>query len=68
MEKITYDANSTSRFKIIKRYGTELKRIKLLQAPYPLGFNDNIYHEGNLSKMPDFDVFSFLEFLKRTAR
>ena len=66
MEKITYDANSTSRFKIIKRH--ELKWIKLLQTPYPLGFNDNIYHEGNLSKMPDFDVFSLLEFRKRTAR
>ena len=21
------------------------------------GFNDNIYHEGNISKMPDFDGF-----------
>ena len=44
-------------FYIIKRHETELKWIKLLQTPYPLGFNDNIYHEGNLSKMPDFDVF-----------
>ena len=68
VEKITYDANSTSRFKIIKRHETELKWIKFLQTPYPLGFNDNIYHEGNLSKMPDFDVFSLLEFRKRTAR
>ena len=57
-KKITYDANSTSRFKIIKRHKTDLKWIKLLQTPYPLGFNDNIYHEGNLSKMPDFDVVS----------
>ena len=24
---------------------------------FPLGFNDNIYHEDNISKMPDFDVF-----------
>ena len=23
----------------------------------PLGFNDNIYHEGNISRLPDFDVF-----------
>ena len=68
VEKITYDANSTNRFKIIKRHETELKWIKLLQTPYQLGFNDNIYHEGNLSKMPDFDVFSLLEFRKRTAR
>ena len=67
VEKITYDANSTSRFKIIKRRETELKWIKLLQTPYPLGFNDNIYHEGNVSKMPDFYVFSLLEFHKRKA-
>ena len=33
-----------------------------------MGFNDNIYCEGNISKMPDFDVFSLLEFGKRTAR
>ena len=60
--------HSTSRFKIIKRHETELKWIILLQTPYPLGFNDNIYHEGNLSKMPDFDVFSLLECRKRKAR
>ena len=68
MEKIICDANSTSRFKIIKRHETELKWIKLWQTPYPLGLNDKIYHEGNLSKMPDSDVFSLLEFRKRTAR
>ena len=34
---------------------------EFLQSPFPLGFNDNIYHEGNISKMPDFDVFSVLE-------
>ena len=68
MEKITYDANSTSRFKIIKTHEIELKWIKLLQTPYPVGFNDNIYHEGDLSRIPGFDVFSLLEFRKRTAR
>ena len=62
------DANSTSRFKIIKRHETVLKWNKLLRTAYPLGFNDNIYHEGNLSKMPDFDVFSLLEFRKRSVR
>ena len=67
MEKLTYDKNSSSRFKIIKRHETELKWIKLLQTPFPLGFNDNIYHEGNISKMPDFDV-SLLEILKRKSR
>ena len=34
--------------------------IKLKQTPHPLGFNDNIYHEGNISRLPDFDVFSLL--------
>ena len=40
-----------------------------MQSPFPLGFNDNIYHEGNISKMPDFDVFfSVLECNKRKNR
>ena len=47
---------------------TELKWIKLLQSASPLGFNDNIYQEGNISKMPDFDVFSLLEIRKRKRR
>ena len=28
-----------------------------MQSHFPLGFNDNVYHEGNISKMPDFDDF-----------
>ena len=68
VENLTDDKNSSSRFKIIKRHETELKWIKLLQTPFPLGFNDNIYHEGNISKMPDFDVFSLLEIRKRKSR
>ena len=28
-------------------------------------FNDNIYHEGNISRLPDFDVFSLLDIRKR---
>ena len=67
-EKLTYDKNSSSRFKIIKRHETELKWIQLLQTPFALGFNGNIYHEGNISKMPDFDVFSLLEIRKRKSR
>ena len=40
-----------------------------MQSPFPLGLNDNIYHEGNISKMPDFDVFfSVLECKKRKSR
>ena len=68
VEKLTYDENSSSRFKIIKRHETELKWIKILQTPFPLEFNDNIYHEGNISKMPDVDVFSLLEIRKRKSR
>ena len=67
VEKLTYDRGSSSRYKIIKRHETELKWIKLLQASFPLGFNDNIYHEGNISKMPDFDVFSLLEIQGRES-
>ena len=65
VEKFIYDENSSVRFNTIKRFETELKWIKLLQCASPLGFNDNIYQEGNISKMPDFDVFSLLEIRKR---
>ena len=67
-QKISYDEHSSVRFKNIKRFETELKWIKLLQTPFPLGFNDNIYHEGNISKMPDFDVLTLSESRKRKSR
>ena len=41
---------------------------KTLQTPSPLGFNDSIHHEGNISKMTDFDVLSLLESRKRKSR
>ena len=44
-----------AQFKIVQNF--HYKWIKLLQTPHPLGFNDNIYHEGNISRLPDFDVF-----------
>ena len=50
-EKLIYDENSSVRFNTIKRLETEW--IELLQSASPLGFNDNIYQEGNISKMPD---------------
>ena len=28
--------------------------VGLFKAPYPLGFKFNIYHVGNISKMPEF--------------
>ena len=59
VENIFYDDYSTKRYRNILRHELELelKWIKLLQTPHPLGFNDNIYHEGNISRLPDFDVF-----------
>ena len=59
--KTLYKSNSTERFKTILRHELELKWIKRLQIPFPLGFNVNIYHEGNISKMLDFDVCSLLD-------
>ena len=64
VEKIIYDPNSSTKLKNIKRYETGLKWINFLQSPFPLGFNDNMYHEGNISKMPDFDVFCLFWHLK----
>ena len=34
---------------------------KIFAITFPFGFNDYINHEGNISKMPDFDVFSALK-------
>ena len=68
VEKLIYDDNSSVRFNTIKRLETELKWIKLLQSASPLGFNNNIYQEGNISKMPDLDVFSLLGIRKRKRR
>ena len=64
VEKSTYDDNSSKRYRNILRHELELKWIKLLQTPHPLDFNDNIYHEGNISRLPDFDVFSLLDIRK----
>ena len=58
-KKYIYDQNSSTRLKNINRHETELKWIEFLQSHFPLGFNDNIYHEGNISKMPDFECFFF---------
>ena len=52
-----YDGYSTKIYRNILRHELEFKWIQLLQTPHPLGFNDNIYHVGNISKLPDFDVF-----------
>ena len=49
VEKLSYDKNSSVNFNKIKRFEIELKLIKLLQTASPLGLNDNIYLEGNIS-------------------
>ena len=41
---------------------------KIITNTFSTRFNDNIYHEGNISKMPDFDVFSLLGIRKRKSR
>ena len=51
VEKIFYVNNSSKRYRNIFRH--ELK-LKLLQTPHPLSFNDTIYHDGNISRLPDF--------------
>ena len=68
IEKITYGDNSTKIYRNILRHELELKWIKLLQTPHPLGFNDNIDHEGNISRLPDFDVFLLLDICKHSNR
>ena len=68
VEKITYGDNSTKIYRNILRHELELKWIKLSQTSHPLGFNDNIYHEGNISRLPDFHVFSLLDIPKRNNR
>ena len=45
-KNIIHKSNSTERLKNILRHELELKWIKCLQTPFPVGFNDNIYHEG----------------------
>ena len=68
VEKIIHKSNSTERFKNILKHELELKWIKRLQTPFPLGVNDNIYHEGYISKIPDSNAFSLLDIRKRNKR
>ena len=68
VEKIIYDPNSSTRLKIYRDMKLNLNGLNFCNHLFPLGFNDNIYHEGTISKMPDFDVFSVLECKKRKSR
>ena len=68
VEKLSYDENSSVKFNTIKRLETEIKWIKFLPSASPVDFNDNIYQERNISKMPDFGVSALLEIRKRKPR
>ena len=41
IEKIIHKSNSTERLKTILKHELELKWIKRLQTPFPVGFNDD---------------------------
>ena len=58
-ENILDDPNESSRLKNVNSHENELKWITFLKSHFPLGFSNNIYHEGNILKMPDFDGFFF---------
>ena len=68
VEKLIFDKNTTNGFKIKARHIKEFEWIKRLQSPFPLGLNDNIYQEGNISKEPSIDIFSILSIRKRKSR
>ena len=58
MENIFYDDNSSKRYRNIPMHELEENGYTyVLQTPHTFGFNDNIYHQGNFSRLPDFDVF-----------
>ena len=68
VEYLSYDNNATSSFKSKARFIAELKWIKNLQTPFPLGLNDNIYQSGSISKEPSIDIFSIYSTRKRKSR
>ena len=45
-----------------------LNGLNVYKPLFSLGLNDNIYHEGNISKMPDFDAFSLLNIKKKKKK
>ena len=68
VECLSFDRNTSSNFKIKARCTAEFNWIKRLQTPYPLGLNDNILHQGNISNDPSIDIFSLCEIRKRKSR
>ena len=49
VEKIAYGDNFTERYRTVLMHELYLKWIKILQTPHPLGLNDNIHQESNIS-------------------
>ena len=45
-----------------------LNGLNVYKPLFHLDLMDNIYHEGNISKMRDFDAFSLLDIKKRNKR
>ena len=52
-----------------RRFAAELNWIKRLQTPFPLGFNDQIYQQGNISSVrSNINVFSLKPDVRRKRR
>ena len=68
VELLAFNYTDSNSFKIKARHIAELKWIKRLQTPFPLGLNDNIYQQGNISKDPSIDIFDICSIRKRKSR
>lgn len=67
VEQVIYNTTDSIAIKIQKKFSRELHWIKLLQTPYPLGLNDNIYKLGNISRIK-IDIFDLYYCNKRNTR
>ena len=56
VEIIIYDENSTQDLKSLKCTKRNQSGLYLYKLHFHWVFNDNIHHEGNISKMPDWNV------------
>lgn len=68
LEKLVFGNNDSNSFRIKARHIAEYKWIKRLQTPFPLGLNDNIYQQGNISRDSSIDIFSIISISKRKSR
>jgi hypothetical protein len=63
-----FSANDSDSYKNKFIKERELYWIKTLKTPFPLGLNDNIFHVGNLSRLPNFDIFTLFNRKLRNKR